>query len=353
MRDSALRSARARAARAESLAYALGRLDAERHILARDTSRAGGITVASAPALTLVTRRALDSVAPSVVHRWGAAPIARALTEATLRVYIITETVVGIERSVVYADVERGGPSERSASLSLGARDSVAVIGAWISRTVAELVGERLGSPAVTWLGKARIADPEPPWTTAFEDLVTAPAAVSRRCAAGELPQCALALGVVAARDPKAELYSEEDRRVVARAWWGGRVRGRTDIDPERNPCRPRPITPACHAYVDSLAPAVWTRPLGAEARLALLATAVTLGGEQAWGRFVADTALPVAARLEAAAGRPLADVMAAWRSRLMEARPEPVRPRTTALFASALSVLAVLAVAIVRRERA
>lgn len=319
---------------------------------ARDTIRVAPVMVASAPAFGSAVRLALADVVPHLRTRWGAALVDATFAGVIARVVPVQERSFGRTSTVLQASLLRGGREERIVRLSLTANDdTVGTIAKYLEITTAEIIGERAGAPLGAWLGRVRLSDPPDNGSRAFEDLVTAPALVARQCAAGNDERCLDALGLAPRADARTAWYTEEDRRVVARSWWRNYHRKQVSEDAE-NPCQAQPITPACGAWVDSLSPSVWTTPLGPDARRALVVTAVTLGGDGAWGRFVVDPVMATTERVASAARRPTLDVVRAWRARVLASRPEPVLPRGSVLLASTGVLLLALGIATRRQVR-
>lgn len=309
---------------------------AERQRRARDTVRVNVLVAIAEPTLAGVAREALAQAWPLLEARWGRPALERAWRDAVLNLSVRQSTVLGARFAIVAADVHTRAGTERSEIVRLG-RDSAATLAAWLERTTLARIEERLDPGTKEWMGRGRPLEPwasatRPDLEHAFEitsnlpyvDLATAPARVVRECMGGAVPRCADALGLTTEASPRTAWYDEEDQRLVARSWWRG-WKGRPRPERADNPCEPRPMTAACRAFADSLPPRTWARPLSDRTRASLVHAALTAGGAGAAGRFVADTAANMAARLEAAAGRPLADVITAWRTESLATRPETV----------------------------
>ena len=352
----------------------------------RDTVRSGALVVATSAELTTAARAAVGTTWPALRRQWGDGALARAYAGAVIRVLAPPRPVArtlaerpspvaavpGLEAAtsrdiamrpllgvasgsapLPLVAIVRDGRIEHEVRLEIVQGDTAAALSGYLATVTAQLVQDRADATFTSWLLRGRLAEPAADYQAAFVDLVTAPALVNRQCAGGDTGRCRQALGLVTVSDPQAAWYTEEDRRVIARAWWKARQHPTVNGEPPENPCSPTPITTACRAFIATLAPLVWTRPLGSDARLTLLRVATDLGGDGAFSRLVADTTMPMEARIAATAARPLDDVMLEWRSRVMRAHPEPVRPRLTLLLSSALLCLAALLFVSVRQERA
>ena len=322
-----------------------------RHV-ARDTTRIGSLVMASSPNITDAAQRALREADDVLTRRWGAATLRAALAQSVLRVILSHSSRLGVTQWSLSADVLRYGRIERLAMLTVRAADTVGVIREHLEGTVADLVGATVDQALGLWLGRARVSDPAPRLEASYVDLYTAPSVAVRQCAAGRIARCAAALGLAPVADPKTELFTEEDRRVVARAWWATYAAHRVELRAVTSPCDRQPMSAPCRAFVDSLSPTVWQLPLGHEARHALIWHATVIGGDAAWQRLLANPDAPLAARIVSAAGQPLDTVLAGWRSRVLRARPDPVRPRGVLFVVTAGMAMAGLGSAIVFRSR-
>ena len=325
-------------------------LDRAANRLASDTVRLGPAVVATTPDLMPMARAALATALPAARARWGDAALAGAFAGAVVRVMPVATSGLGGRRTALEADITIARRSVRHAKLGEFGDDSVAALARYLEHNASELIGERSASDLTLWMLGGRLSDPAVNFTEAFVDLFTAPALVARECAERDPARCRVALGLALVDDPPGTMYTEEDRRVVARAWWGRRY---ATAEHPVNPCASAPMTAACRTFAQSLAPEAWTRPLGRSARMAVLAVATEMGGAGAWGRLVADSTVPLAARIELAAGRPIGDVVSAWRSRVLASRPEPVRPSLRQFAVLASLLVAGLSAALVTRGRA
>ncbi len=322
-----------------------------RHV-ARDTLRIGSLVMASSPLITDAAQRALREADSVLTRRWGAATLRAALAQTLIRFILSSTSRLGVTQWFLSADVLRNGRIERLAMLTVRAADTVAVIREHMEGTVADLVGATVDKELARWLGRARVSDPAPRLEASYVDLYTAPSVAVRQCAEGQVARCAAALGLTPVADPKMELFTEEDRRVVARAWWATYAAHRAELRAATSPCERQPMSAPCRAFADSLSPTVWQLPLGHEARHALIWHATVIGGDAAWQRLLANPDAPLATRIASAAGQPLDTVLAGWRTRVLRARPEPVRPRGVLLVVTAGVAMAGLGSAIMFRSR-
>lgn len=328
-RDSAEREA-------EALLHLRDSLIAERQRRARDTVRVQALSAVVEPVLAPLAREAVGRAWPVLEAQWGRPVLERTWRDVTINLSVRRSQFLGARVANVVADVRSRVGSEQTANLSLG-RDSVASLADWIERTTLQRIEERLDRGTKEWLGRGRALEPRASAgaldiDNAFDiarnlpyvDLATAPAHVVRDCMAGTLARCGDALGLTAEASPRSAWFDEEDQRLVARSWWRG-WKGRPRPEHAENPCVPRPMSAACRAFADSLPPRTWLRPLSDKTRASLVQAALGMGGTGAAGRLVADTAMSMAARLEAAAGRPLPELIAAWRAQSLATRPETV----------------------------
>ncbi len=327
-------------------------LEARARNRATDTVRVEGVMAAVSPALAPLMRAALPPALAHARRRWGAHTVAAAF-----------------DGWVVRADVDSGGRDEALLRVVRGdrarleqwvdpRREPEAALDRFIGAYLAQYVEWQLWSATkdsvlARWLGNADAGRPAPALDRAVVDLLTSPASVNRQCAEGQLARCAEALGLVPTADPKANWYSADDRRVIARAWWNGRHKAEV-AKGVRNPCEPARVSPACQAWIDSLRPETWRRPMAQEGLRAFLDVALE-SREGTWDRLRDSTerGQPLGARLAAAAGVPLDTLLAAWRRRLLAVRPEPVRPAAGALLVTVLFLTSGFAAAAFLRGRA
>ncbi len=323
--------------------------------LPTDTVKDGEFVLASAAELTGVARRALASVAPALRARYGNDALALALDHAVVRVSRVSDGQREAAQQFLQLALARESYESyesHQASVLIVNHDTTAALAAYVTSVAAELVYEHTDAALKLWMRAGRFANSANDLRAAFVDLVTAPALVNRECAAGDLARCVAALGLDSRSRPDSTWYTDDDRRVVARAWWAARPRPLVNGRAPRNPCATAPVTNECRTFMASLDAGVWTRPLGDQARMGVLRAAVDLGGNGAYARLLTRTSGSLGERLALVAQRPLGDVVAEWRTRVMSARPDPVRPRLSILIACALLGLAVVGTVALRQER-
>lgn len=170
-----------------------------------------------------------------------------------------------------------------------------------------------------------------------YVDLVTSHADVSRRCYAGELAACRVALAVDSVAHPLLEWWTAADRRRLVPILLETYFLNESNRRARTNDCLERGVDSACLELLASIPRNALPRPLGAGAQLGLLQLAIEMGGRSAYERLRADSTAPVGQRLAAAAGLPLDTLVATWRRTVISARPRRVAlPWWTAFFACA-----------------
>lgn len=156
-----------------------------------------------------------------------------------------------------------------------------------------------------------------------YLQLVAAPFQVNRDCLAGDLSACRSALSL----DPPDRAITgryrrpEERRTVVEQGEFYFRSGDRQVAYQE---CLAGSDA-MCQELLVLLPPAVLTHPLPPGAHRSLARLAVRLGGPGGYRRLTADSARPLAARLEQAAGVPIDSLVERWRADLLARRPPPV----------------------------
>ena len=196
--------------------------------------------------------------------------------------------------------------------------------------------GALLGGDTATqrWLGAPRLdsaatSRAEP---AAYVELVTAPSRAVRGCYRGSLADCRIALGLSDMADVIIDAYDAAGRRALA-----GRRRSAFLDAASAGPfhdCMSGNDS-ICIELLRSLSPAQIGLPLSAATRATLLATALDIGGPDAFARFRAATGLPLAARISGAAGVASSDVILRWRGRVLAARPVRVTTPAPLAFAA------------------
>lgn len=146
-------------------------------------------------------------------------------------------------------------------------------------------------------------------WSTARLNFLSSGAAVARRCYAGDLDACRLALGIRQAADPIRQLYDSTDRRrlvdLYARDSWRGA----------------RPGTVACLEGSDAACVAVLragllVHPVATTHRSHLVRVAMAVGGRGAMERLMLARG-DIDARLSAAAGTSTDALLKTWIARV------------------------------------
>jgi hypothetical protein len=155
---------------------------------------------------------------------------------------------------------------------------------------------------------------PSTEWTRARIDLLSSQAVVARRCYAGRVRDCRVALGITESADPAVEWYHAADRRKLVerlrRNDYGG-------SDPV--------ATDACLAGSDSACVSILRNlplptPVSSNQRINIVRLAISLGGSGAMERLLL-TPGAVDARIAAAARMPTDSVVQLWVARARSAR--------------------------------
>lgn len=190
------------------------------------------------------------------------------------------------------------------------------------------------------WVREA-VRDPGEAWAWVYRRAATRPAKVLRDCLEGVEGACWSALAVDRPQDAITSWYTSEERRLLVET--NGRFRGR-EFRAARDACVEQGDQARCDALLQELADRWGGRyymdafsPLGWQSRATLLWTALTMGGEGAWGRLLEDPEMSVGDALRYAAGHSTEEIEAEWRRRLLEHRPQTqaglARTKWTALF--------------------
>ncbi len=154
-------------------------------------------------------------------------------------------------------------------------------------------------------------------WAARRLDLVGTPAAVARDCYAGDTARCLAGFGLVAVPDPVMTLYDAPTRRQAVMRLRSSAARFGNSAGV--NACLRRSDDAQCVAVLrDMVLPG--DPVFGYELRVSLVEEALAMGGPRAFERFF-RTPGSIGQRLEAAAGRPLGEVVARWQHHVVSAQ--------------------------------
>lgn len=177
------------------------------------------------------------------------------------------------------------------------------------------------------WLGMTILPgfDPGREPRVVYVELVTAQAAIARRCFDGDRAACIDALELVP-RDGAMQRWwtPAERRRVVAEHYASYYARNRPALRALTEACTLAAADSACVAILETADASTWPRPLSPTARALFVRTALEHGGRGAYAQLLADSS-PPAVRLAAIAGVPLDSLVSAWRTTIVSARPRTV----------------------------
>ncbi len=181
-----------------------------------------------------------------------------------------------------------------------------------------------------------------------YVELATSSSAVGRKCFAGDLTACRVALELDPVSDPIAEWYDTQDLlRFIERA---GMSRG-WDSAAEWISCVQEGDDTACERLFRTRLEGSVLHPVSPMAHQTLGETALQMGGDGAYGRLVQTGAPTIADWIAAVAAAPANSVIARWHSNVMAARPAPTT-LTAATGWGALAWIVVLATIATRSTR-
>ena len=335
--------ARARAESARVLGAQLDSIGRTRYERETDTVRVGPIVIATSPGRVATARRAAEQALRAATPIVGASRIARILEGSLFSVSDdTTERSLLAPHPTLFSHVVRGKISRVGGAA--GRRAAVVDV---LARFIGETLLNRNTALAVAGLGEwATLPVPEAGSTDgalarAYDELATWNTVPARACAAGDRAACRAALGWQPAADPLTTWFNAGDRRILG-SWLFARTQavGRAPTV-TIGPCDASRDDATCLAYLRSLPPAQVPAPLGPSARESALLVALDLGGDGALDRLEHDTSTTVEGRLVAAARMSSADLVEAWRRRVVAARPEGVAPQLPHTASGVLWVLA------------
>jgi hypothetical protein len=158
----------------------------------------------------------------------------------------------------------------------------------------------------------------------AYIALVTSGFEISRRCFAGDLKSCGVALRLDDANDSMvvATLATPAERLSRVQVVEGYFRRARAlEVLVE---CRAGSDV-ACTELLKTVPAAMLPHPLAPQTRSVLVRLALRTGGRNAYGRLMEHPTAPMGERLAHAAGVPLDTLLAKWRGKVVAGRPMPV----------------------------
>ena len=185
----------------------------------------------------------------------------------------------------------------------------------------------------------------------AFISLTAAGSIPARRCAAGVLQSCAVALGLVASEHPWDEWFLARERRAIGRRLFEGLRSNHVVDSTAHDPCDAEPISDECERWLRRLPSSSVPPPMRGAGRDLLLLTALELGGAGSLDRLYASAGRPLADRLAASAGTSRDSLLAAWRVRVLAARTESVALAPSAVLAALAGALLLGMGALAHRE--
>jgi len=292
---------------AQRLADIADSLERERATAGSDTIAVGALRIIANPS-PLPLRAAAERAWPAIDSLYGSAAAA-----LTAQPYIIrtVDPDTAIRRSVLHVGLEVPWDLD---------------VGRTTALLLETVIPPRFDAGLAGWLGTVlrptvRAHDE---YRAVFLQLVTAPSEAARSCFLGAIPKCA---DVLELNDSAGIL----ERWYVTAAEREALVRGSFTDYFARGPTAPglqrclQHHDDACTGLLQALPRGALPRPLGPEARLALMREALRAGGREAYPRLVADPHAPIATRLASAAGMNLDSLVMRWRERALATRPAPL----------------------------
>lgn len=188
---------------------------------------------------------------------------------------------------------------------------------------------ERLDEGAKAWLTSVPLEEePERWYPTTYVEMVTAPSQAVRRCFLGELDACRKSIIPGVSDDPITSWYGPAERRLKVLQL--GRQNDAA-LNAQRAACLVDDLDTQCEEFLRGLPSIGFLLPFSWPARQALVWTAIELGGDGAFARFLTRDSLSIEGRLSHAASASIDSVIATWRARILSAKPAPTlaTPRT------------------------
>ncbi len=185
-------------------------------------------------------------------------------------------------------------------------------------------------------------------WSRAYAEIGTVRSSVMRRCRTGDAGACLSALGVRAPGENRLTTwYDPTDYRALLSL-----VNVRADDSVGVSAavrCRRNGESEACTTAALAIPQSLVPLPASALARRLFLDDVLRAGGSDAYARLMAARG-SIEARLSAAAGVPLEQVVAQWRSHIAAARPQGAEISASTVFVTLAWCGVFMAFAVVRR---
>ena len=309
----------------------------------------GTIQVRTDSVLGPSVRVAVDSVAALIERRGGTMLGARIgghvlmVTPDSVRSVFWTRRVV-----TLLADTARRWTVGRAQT---AADPTPAQVTAGLTTLVEQIAMQDADSALSAWVmvGRVPLRDATP--TEAADEyiqMVTAQAAVLRRCRSLDVASCLDALGVDSLPGTRLDRwYAADDYRSALR--FAAPPREDSAAVDAWMRCRDDGDRVSCRAAAVALPNDRVPMPLPASARQAFLREVLDAGGAGAYDRLLAGTGT-LRSRLTVAAGEPLDATVARWLQRVERSRPERMRPPAGLILASLAWSAAFVALALIRR---
>ena len=312
--------------------------------------RRGALHVRTTADLAPRVRAAVDSVAVLNERRGGPSLASRVATHVPLVARDSTRSIFGPVPVLSFASDTSGrwtSSTHRPIPASATSVQVADALASMVEQFALQGVDSAFGAWTMVGLIPLRPARPSDV-ADAYIEIMTAESVALRRCLAADAEACLDVLGVDSLPGTRlARWYTPRDYRALLRV-----------VSPAREDsaavaawirCREDRDEPACVVAATSLANDRVPTPLSATGRVTFLREVLEAGGPDAYARLV-TTEGSVRTRLTKAAGMPLDAVVARWRARISDSRPERMRLRPGLVVASLGWTGALLGLALIRR---
>lgn len=191
----------------------------------------------------------------------------------------------------------------------------------------AAFADELVGLPIHGWASDNPLFEPD--GAAIYRRLVTTPSKAVRSCLAGDTRACSHALGLGVGENPLEVWYTPDERRSLAVSQLsrfylvnelGSAERFRAALSETEVRCLDQADVDACDALLENRGNGL--APLAGSMRATLVWLALQRGGEGAWRRLVESAERTPAETLAYVSGGPLPELVEAWRTWVVAARP-------------------------------
>ncbi len=198
-------------------------------------------------------------------------------------------------------------------------------------QTVGTMFTERLDEAFGRWAGVIpTVGDVGRMHRTTYIRMVTSSSPVIHECYLGDMGACREALFPEASDDPATRWYAPAERRRVVSEINKDYL---SELASVQASCTEDGLDESCITFLRGMPSGTLGTPISRSAIHGLIRVALEVGGDGAFGRFVATDSLSAESRVLRTVGVPIDSLLGIWHARVLAARPEPIIASPLALW--------------------